>query len=156
MTICAGEVDVTVTLGPTGTPLVLTADCGQAAGITWNTLGLPEWALRSLYAPPSNYVPGDVLLATVRDSGAVVMTVSVQGSSLADMEAKKTQVENALAAWPGEFKAEATDANGTVTIAGPWDTFPTIPSWGDVLIPLINYYYIETTFSLPVNPPGAP
>lgn len=149
-------IDVTVSIGPVATPLVLTADCGQVPGITWTALGLPEWALRYLYAPPSNYVSGDVLLATVRDSGAVVMTVSVQASSLADLETKKGQVETALAAWPGEFKAQATDTSGTVTIAGPWNTFPTIPSWGDVLIPLLDYYYMETTFSLPVNPPGAP
>lgn len=156
MTICAGDVNVTVTLGPVATPLVLTADCGQQAGITWTTIGLPEWALRYIYAPPSNYQPGNTLLAAVRDSGAVVMTVAVQASSLADMEVKKAQVETALAAWPGSFKAEATDVNGTVTIAGPWDSFPTVAGWGDVLMPLLDYYYVETTISLPVNPPGSP
>lgn len=148
-------VDVTVSIGPAETPLVMTGDCGQEAGITWNTLGLPDWAYRYLYAPPSNYVPGDVLLAVVRDSGALVVSVSVQGSSLDDLEAKKSEVEAALSAWPGQFKAEATDINGTTIVAGPWETFPTIPSWGDVLIPLLGYYYVETTFSLPVNPPGA-
>lgn len=149
-------VDVIVTIGPEDAPLVLSPDCGQEPGITWTALGLPEWSLRYLYAPPSNYVPGDVLLATVRDSGAVVLTISVQGSSLGDMETKKAQVATALAAWPGEFKVEATDVNETVTIAGPWETFPATPSWGEVRMPLLEYYYVETTFSLPVNPPGAP
>lgn len=154
MSICAGGVNVTVTLGPEDSPLVLTADCGQEAGITWTALGLPEWALRYVYAPPSNYVAGNVLLAAVQDSGVVAMTVSVQATSLSDLEAKKTEVAAALAAWPGEFKAEATDATETVIIAGPWDTFPTVPSWGDVIMPLLDYYYVETTFSLPVNPDG--
>lgn len=149
-------VSVTTFIGPEATPLVITDDCGTEPGITWSTLGLPEWALRYVYAPSSNYVAGEVLLAAVRDSGAVVMTVAVQGSSLADMEAKKAQVEEALSAWPGSFRAEATDTNGTVIIAGPWDTFPSVPSWGDVTTPLLDFYYIETTFSLPVNPPGAP
>lgn len=157
MTVCAGATPlVSVTIGAAGSPLVLTSSCGQDAGITWLTLGTPEWAFRYLYAPSSNYVAGNALLSAVRDSAEVPVTVAVQGASLADVEVKKSQVEAALAAWPGVFKAEATDASGTVTIAGPWSSFPTIPRWGDVVLPLLGYFYVEGTFSLPVNPPGAP
>lgn len=149
-------VTVTVTVGPTANPLTLSSDCSLSAGISWANMTLPEWGLRSVFAPPSAYVPGDVLLSAVRDSAAVTMTVSVQASSLPDLEAKKAQVETALAAWPGEFKAVVNDINDTVVMAGPWQTFPVIPSWGDVIIPLLDYYYVETTFSLQVNPPGSP
>lgn len=146
---------VTVSIGPAASPLVLSSECTDV-GITWATMSLPEWTLRYNYAPPSAYIPGNVLLSAVQDSGEVLMTVSIQASSLAQMESMKAQVENALAAWPGSFKAEATDSTGTVTIAGPWDTFPTVPGWGEVLTPVLDYYTVDTVFSLPVNPPGAP
>lgn len=144
----------TVSLGPEDTPLLISSDCSE--GISWVKMGLPEWTLRYLYAPPSNYVAGDVLLSAVPDSGAVAMTLSVEGSSLSDLEDKKAQVEAALSAWPGLFKVEVTDNTETVTIAGPWTTFPTTCGWGDVLTPLLDHYLVETSFSLPVNPPGAP
>ena len=148
------DVVVTVTIGPEGSPLSFSSDCSEA--ISWVKMGLPEWALRYLFAPPSAYVPGDTLLAVVRDSGFVPMTISVEGTSLSDLESKKTQVETALAAWPGVFEVEATDNDETVTIAGPWKTFPVVPGWGDVLPTVLGHYLVETSFSLPVNPPGAP
>lgn len=147
-------VTVNVILGPAGTPLVIPSTC--EVGISWTRMGLPEWQFRYAFAPPSAYVSGNALLAAVRDSGDILMTISVEGTSLADMEAKKTQVETALTAWPGLFRADATDQNGTVTIAGPWETFPTLPKWGEVLPTVLGHYIVETTFSLPVNPAGAP
>ncbi len=143
-------VTVNVTLGPEGDPLVISSDCDDA--ISWVTMGLPEWEYRYNYAPPSDWVPGNVLLSVVEDSGAVRMVVSVQGSSLADMEAKKSEVKAALAAWPGLFKVEAITTDETVVIAGPWESFPVIPKWGAVLTPLLDHYLVECTFSLPVNP----
>lgn len=147
-------VTVTVSIGPEEDPLVLSSECDD--GISWTQMGLPEWEFRYTYAPPSAWVSGNVLLAAVRDSGAVPMLVSIQASSLADMEVKKAELETALTAWPGLFKVEATDDTGTVTIAGPWESFPTLPKWGDVLTPLLGYYYVEATFAIPVNPAGAP
>lgn len=149
------EVTVLVTLGPEGEgALEIPSTCD--VGISWTKMSLPDWELRNTYAPPSAYVPGNVLLAAVPDSGAIPMTVSVEGTSLDDLEDKKVELETALAAWPGLFKAVATDDTGTVTIAGPWKTFPTIPRWGDVLPTVLGHYLLEATFSLPVNPTGAP
>lgn len=143
-------VAINVTLGPEEDPLVISSDCDDP--ISWVAMGLPDWEYRYNYAPPSAYVRGNVLLSVVRDAGAVPMTVSIQGSSLSDMETQKAIVEAALAAWPGLFEVEAVTADETVTIAGPWESFPVIPKWGDVLIPLLDYYLVEGTFSLPVNP----
>jgi hypothetical protein len=144
-------VTVNVSIGPEADPLVISSDCDDA--ISWTALGLPEWEYRYNYAPPSAYVKGNVLLSLVQDVGAVPMVVSVQGTSLADMEAQKEIVRAKLAAWPGaSFKVEAVTADETVTIAGPWESFPVIPKWGDVLVPLLDHYYVEGTFSLPVNP----
>lgn len=152
MSICVPV--VTVSVGPEGDPLAISSDCSQA--ISWVKMGLPEWALRYLWAPPSAYVAGDALLAVVRDSGFVPMTVSVEGTSITDLEAKKAEVETALAAWPGVFEAEAVTDDETVTIAGPWETFPVVPGWGDVLPTVLGHHLVETSFLLPVNPPGAP
>lgn len=143
-------VTVNVTVGPEGDPLVISSDCDDA--ISWVALGLPEWEYRYNFTPPSAYVPGNVLLSLVQDVGAVPMVVSIQGTSLADMEAQKEIVRAKLAAFPGLFKVEAVTADETVTIAGPWESFPVIPKWGDVLTPLLDYYLVEGTFSLPVNP----
>lgn len=147
-------VTIDVTLGTEEDPLVIPSTCD--IGISWTKMALPDWEFRYTYAPPSIYVPGNVLMAAVQDSGAVPMTVSVEGSSLADLEVKKAELETALAAWPGSFKVDAMDDNGTVTIAGPWESFPTLPRWGDVLPTVLGHYLLEATFSLPVNPPGAP
>lgn len=148
-------VTVDVTIGPEGEgALVIPSTC--EVGLSWVRMGLPDWELRYTFAPPSNHVPGNILLAAVQDSGAIPMTVSVEGTSLADLNVKKAELEIALAAWPGVFKAEATDDTGTVIIAGPWETFPTIPRWGEVLPTVLGHYLLEATFSLPVNPAGAP
>lgn len=153
MSAC-GPTTVTVTLGLEEDPLVLPSTCTEDS--SWVEMALPDWELRYGYAPPSAWVPGNVLLSAVQDAGAVPMLVSVVGSSLADMESKKTELENALAAWPGLFQVDVTDDSGTVTIAGPWETFPTMAHWGDVLPTVLGYYLMEATFSLPVNPDGAP
>ena len=147
------NVTVDVTIGPEEDPLVISSDCDDP--IAWVAMGLPEWDYRYNYAPPSGYVPGNVLLSIVPDSGAVPMTVSIQGTSLADVETQKALVQTKLAAWPGLFKAEAITAEETVIIAGPWESFPVIPKWGDVLVPLLGHYLVEGTFSLPVNPAGS-
>lgn len=145
---------VTVFVGAEEDPLELPSTCD--AGLSWVTLSLPQWGYRYAYAPPSVWVQGNVLLSAVPDSGEVAMVVSVEGTSLADVEDQKAALEAALAAWPGEFKAVATDDNGNTTIAGPWQSFPTIPRWGDVLPTVLGYYLVEATFSIPVNPIGAP
>lgn len=148
------EVTVTVILGPEATPLTIPSTCDE--GLSWTKMTLPDWELRYTYAPPSIYVPGNVLLAAVQDSGAIPMIVSVEGTSLSDLEVQKAELEVALLAWPGLFQVDATDDNGTATIAGPWETFPTVPHWGDVLPTVLGHYLMEATFSLPVNPTGAP
>jgi hypothetical protein len=156
------EVSVSVAVGPAGSPLVIPDDCPPGeGGIQWTTLGEPEWALRYLWAPPSAYVGGAALLAAVPDSGEVPMEVVVRGTSIADLKARKTLLANALAAWPGEFEATATDLSAVdpeppVAVAGPWETFPTLVKWGAVDVNLYGLYVAVGTFGLPVNPEGSP
>jgi hypothetical protein len=161
MTECAvGDPTITVNLswgtGETAGELVLPPECPGAGGAWWNTLALPEWELRYTYAPPSEFVPGNVLLGAVEDSGAVVLGIAVRGTSLADLEARKVTIREALSAWPGEFLATADEGDGPVTIGGPWQTFPTLPRWGTVTPQRAGLYVAETTVSIPVNPAGAP
>lgn len=153
------EVSVSITLGAGSSTLVIPDDCPPGeGGIQWTTLGEPEWALRYLYAPPSNYVGGSALLAAVPDSGEVPIEVIVRGTSMADLKARKTLLANALAAWPGTFKATATDLSDTpepaLDVAGPWMTFPTLVKWGAVDVNLLGLYVAVGTIGLPVNPEG--
>lgn len=159
-TVCGVDPTITVSLswgeGEGAGALTLPPECPGTAGAWWNTLALPEWELRYTYAPPSAHVPGNVLLAAVEDSGAVVLGIAVRGTSLASLEAEKASVKAALAAWPGTFTVEADQGDGPVSLAGPWQTFPTVPRWGAVTPQRAGLYVAETVVSIPVNPAGAP
>jgi hypothetical protein len=155
------EISVTVRVGVGDGALVIPDDCPVEGGIMWTSLGNPEWSLRLATAPPSLYVPGNVLLSAVEDSGEVPMTVLVRGSSLGDLEARKAAVRAALSAWPGgtmQFLATDLGIEGSppVSIGGPWGTFPTVPRWGAVEVNLLRYYSVEGVIAVPVNPEGAP
>jgi hypothetical protein len=157
MTVCATNPYITVTVGPEDAvePLVISSAC-DGEGIEWTELVLPEWSLRMTYAPPSAYVPGNVLLAAVEDSGEVGMVVTLEATSAAGLETLKTTLGNALAAWPGVVTVKLVEDAGETVIGGPWQSFPTRPRWGDMKALLNGIYLIDGAFSIPVNPPGAP
>lgn len=137
----------TLTLGP---------DCPEERGAWWNSLQLPEWSYRMTYAPPSAYVPGNVLMAAVVDAGAITLRVVVKGTNLVDLEAEKAKVNAAVRAWPGLVIVTADTGDGPTNIGGPWQSFPTIPAWGATTPQMYGMLVAEASISLPVNPAGAP
>lgn len=143
--------NVEVSIGDAEDPLVITSQC-EELGIQWTDLSLPEWSLRMLYAPPSGYIAGNVLLSAVEDAGDLALAISVQGSSIADLQSRKNTLRNALAVWPGEVTIRLVEDSGTSIIAGPWQSFPTVPRWGEVTALLSGIYYQDATVSIPVNP----
>lgn len=153
----SAEANVTLVIGPPGDPFEIPPECPpDAGGIAWNAVADPEWEVRYTYAPPSQWVPGQMLLGAVTDAGSVPVSVIVRGTSLADLEARKAALSDALAAWPGEYKAEATLGAETVTVSGPWPTFPTVVRWGEMRVGILGRCVVEGLFALPVNPVGAP
>lgn len=152
--ICnAGRIDVAI--GDPEDPFVITSSC-EGAGVQWNQLVLPEWSLRTVYAPPSAWVPGNVMLSAVEDSGEVAMVVSVEGTSAAELETFKASLKTALAVWPGQVTVTLVEDTGSTIIGGPWQSFPTVPRWGEVTALLHGEYLLDGLFSIPVNPAGAP
>lgn len=150
---CVKRIDVTI--GDPEDPFVISSTC-EGAGVQWTQLALPEWSLRMKYAPPSDWVSGNVLLAAVEDSGEMAMVVTLEADSIAALNALKTQVKNALTAWPGEVTITVVEDENSTVIDGPWQSFPTVPRWGEVTALLRGAYLLDGSFSIPVNPAGAP
>lgn len=145
---------ITVTLtwgGDDPGDLVLTPDCPDDDGMWWATLVLPDFAYRYTSAPPSAWVPGNVLLAVVPDSAALALTVGVKGSDTATLEAQKALLTAALAQWPYTVTVD----QGGVTV-GAWRADPTMPRWGALAQQDAGLFAAEAVVSIPVNPVGSP
>lgn len=152
--ICnAGRIDVAI--GDPEAPFIISSECGST-GISWTSLALPEWSLRTVFAPPSAWVPGNVMLSAVEDSGEMAMVVTIEEASAADLEVTKAALKTALGVWPGEVTVTLIEDAGSTVIAGPWQSFPTVPRWGELTALLHGTYLIDGLFSIPVNPAGAP
>lgn len=148
--------EVHLTYGPDS--FVIGEDC-LASGLFWTELALPDWELRYSYAPPSAYVPGNVLLAAVPESSAMAMRVVARGSSVADLKVQQTILTLFLSRFNATVSVVTYDhanESDATTIGGPWPIQPTIPQWGAVSPVLMGLYVSEATFSIPVNPYGAP
>lgn len=151
---CATRVDVK--MGDPEDPYVISSTC-ESVGVQWTQLVLPEWTLRMGWAPPSNFVAGNVLLSAVEDSGDVAMVVALEAETADALTALMAEVKAALIVWPGEFSVISVDDNDVETVvAGPWQSFPTVPRWGEITALLHGTYYIDGSFSITVNPAGAP
>lgn len=146
---------ITVYLGDPGAPLVLEDGC-DGPGIFWSFMTEPEWDLRTVTAPPSQWVPGNLLLAAVQESATVPMAVTIIGTDLEDLKSRKVALDTALQAWPAYFRADVVTEAGASIVMGPWDAFPTRPRWGDVSVDLYGMYAQIGSFSVPVNPTGSP
>jgi len=153
------EVTVTLKWGEgVDESLVIPQTLDADTGLWWSEMQFPEWNLRYGYAPPSDLLPGNVLLSAVEDSGAIPMLVVAQGVSLADLEAQKALLRTALGKWTGTITvlADPGDPNDSDTvIGGPWTTLPTVPQWSDGPNPLkLEHLFAEAIFSIPVQPLG--
>ena len=142
---------IVVTLAGSGADLALPPECPGDEGLWWNALALPDWGMRYTYAPPSQWVPGAVLLAAVPDASAVPITVAARSTSVAGLEVQKARLEAALRRWSYTV---SIDVDGTSL--GSWEALPCIPSWGAVTPQRAGLFVAEASVSIPVNPAGAP
>jgi hypothetical protein len=151
-----GDPAIEVTIGYGDETLVLTPDCVDAPGLWWSILVPPLFAYRYTSAPPSAWVPGDVLLAVVEDVGTLNMTVGAIGSTTAELEAQKALLDTALATWPWTLTITITDPDTSVTTEGPWEAHPTVPNWGDLDPLWVGTYAAEAVIVATLNPVGSP
>lgn len=137
--------------------LALGPDCpdDDEAGLWWNVLVLPDWAFRYTQAPPSAWVPGNVLLAATPDSSALTLVVAALGTDTTTLEAQKDLLEAALSQWPFVVTIEVGEGAGAVTV-GSWRADPTIPHWGAMTPQQSGLFAAEGAVSIPLNPVGAP
>jgi hypothetical protein len=151
------DVTLTITLSATPDDLILTPDCVDV-GLFWEVLTLPQWAMRYEYAPPSQFLPGQMPLSAVQDAGAVAAVVVAKGDSLAAVEAQKATLAAVLAQWRYNLTVTAVpDTGPPQIIAGPWRAMPTVPVFGQpVTHEEVSLLIAAATVSIPVNPPGAP
>lgn len=143
---------ITVTLTWDDGELVLTPDCpDDGEGLWWATLLLPAFAYRYTQAPPSAWVPGNVLLSAVADSSVLTLGVGVVAGDTTNLEAQKALLVDALGQWPYTVTVD----QGGVTV-GTWRADPTIPQWGALAQQDAGLFAAEAAVSIPVNPTGAP
>lgn len=158
MTICADQdPTITITLSTGAEPLVIGPDCVDT-GIWWNALSLPAWAMRYEYAPPSQFLPGQMLLSAIPEAGAVTVAVVARGADLDAVETQKALLASVLAQWRYTITVAATPDGGSPTVLGDtYDAKPTIPIWGQPVDTAEAGMLVAVgTASIPVNPPGSP
>lgn len=149
------DANIEISIGDPVDPLVITSVKSESS-IQWAELVLPEWSFRMVYAAPTGFVPGNVLLSAVEDSADLALLVNLQAASASGLEAQKALLKNALAVWPGEVTLTLVEDGGDTIIGGPWQSFPTAPRWGSVRALLSGDYFQDALVSIPVNPAGAP
>jgi len=144
---------ITVTIaGDDVEDVVLGPDCPEGdEGLWWNALVLPDFAYRYTQAPPSQWVPGTLLLAAVPDAATLTLGVAAIGTDTVTLESQKAILANALAQWP----FTVTVAVGGTTV-GSWRADPTIPRWGEMTQQDVGLFAAEAAVSITVQPTGAP
>jgi hypothetical protein len=127
----------------------------DAAGLWWQTLLPPPFAMRETTAPVSAWVPGDVLLGSVPASSVLAVTVAALGTDGASLEVQR----GLLAAAVAHFHYTASiiqDPDGTPLVLGSWPARPTIPVWSAITPQRAGLHVAEAVLAIPVNPVGAP
>lgn len=111
-------------------------------------LSVPNFSMRLTYAPESMWIPGRLVLGAVMDGTEVPLTVYAKGTTSADLQAKKADLEAAFA----QFSYTITMLVDGVTI-GTWPADPTSVWWGVVDHGQAEQHFAVGTVSIPVNPP---
>jgi hypothetical protein len=158
VTDCIVVPDPTTTLAITtaGSPLEVGPDCPDGTGTWWTAITLPAWAYRNEYAPPSPWLPGQVLLSAVPDQSSLAVAVGAKASTLTALQAQKAALDDALAQWRYTVTLTAVSGLETVTI-GSWLAQPCAVVWGDLdTQPWGQEYVAVGSAAIPVNPPGSP
>lgn len=145
-------ITVTLTWGESG-ELVLGPDCPDDGVGLWysSEVPVPGWTYRSTTAPPSAWVPGNILLAAVLDSSTLPLVVEASGTDTATLEAQKALLVAALGQWPYYVQVDV----GPVSL-GQWRADPTYPLWGAMAQIDAGLYVASAAVGIPINPVGAP
>ena len=124
--------------------LVITND--PAPGIWIESVGAPSFSQRLTYAPPSDYIPGNKLLAKALDASSLPVVLYAKASTSAALATLKASLEAAV----NQFAYTVT-----LTVDGvsqSWAADPTWPNWGDVDDGMAAAKAARALFSIPVNP----
>lgn len=131
--------------------LVITGDGTGTYSLTQGGLGRPLVTPRYTYADTSPDVDGQVLLQVARDTSALPLTLLVQGTTAANLDAALNALEDAL--WQFTYTA-TVNVGGVVKV---WRCQPTVPQVGDGVIDHARAaQHIEVvSVTIPVDPiPG--
>lgn len=131
-------------------PLVLANDPSGAYVYPEEGLSEPMFAPRVTWAPDSRFIPGRLALGSVIDAGTIPLSVTVHGTSTADLQAKKIALMVALA----QIAYSVTMTVDGVEV-GAWDAMPGSVSWGFVDHAMAAALMARGEASIPVNPPSA-
>jgi hypothetical protein len=131
-------------------PLVLANNPAGAYVYPEDGLAQPNFEMRRTYAPDSRYTPGRLLLGAVLDGTTIPLTVTVRGTSAANLLARKAELEAAVA----QFAYTVTMTVAGVEV-GAWPADPTAPWWGVVDHADAAAFLAVGTLAIPVNPPVA-
>lgn len=106
----------------------------------------PRFGMRREYAPPSAFVPGELLLSAVSGPAEWQFTVYAHGDDAAEIAAAMDELEAALT----QFTFSVTlNVNG-MTRTYPAD--PDFPDWGEVDSGMARKFLARATVRLQVNP----
>ncbi len=130
--------------------LVLTNNPFDDSPYTYPEDGLaePNFNMRLLYAPDSQWIPGRLLLGSVADGATVPLIVHVAADDTAQLKARKAALEAAF----GQFSYTVTITVDDVEL-GTYPADATTVWWGVVDHGLAVASMAIGTVQIPVNPP---
>jgi hypothetical protein len=116
----------------------------------WNSLSWPFFDYRYGYAPPSAWLPGNVLLSAVPGESSIPISLVVS-TPAADGQAGLASARQALEAafTAGDLTLQfLMDAD----VAGEWQADPAVINWGPVSVLTLGMFTQEGAVVVPVNP----
>jgi hypothetical protein len=159
MTVCDVDPTITVVLSwpdPVDPAVTVTfeipPECDDS-GCWWNSLAFPEFDFRYGYAPPSSWIPGDILLSVVGEAAPLPLVIGVRGTDLDDLKAQKAAVAAALRVEDLTVTLVATPDTGPDVILAEYEAQPAKPKWGPITPQLMGVLAAEGIVSIPCNPP---
>lgn len=146
---------LTITIDRTGLALdpLIIGDSPDGSGVgLWIPAGgyvSPDFTARLTYAPDSAYVAGRALLAATLEAATLPLVIIVEGSSQADMAARKAELAAALF----QFSYTVTvDLDGN---SETWSADPTYPQWGEISHAWASRFMGRAVVTIPINPAGS-
>jgi hypothetical protein len=126
----------------------------------WNALQWPFFDYRYGYAPPSDWLPGNVMLSAVPGGAAIPISLVVRTSynPMADDPATAvTRLETRKATLSAAFARYGLTVAYIVegVTVGTWAADPSVINWGAIDTQTYGLLVAQGVVSVPVNPPEA-